>query len=139
MKVSVLSPGCQPLKVASKRARGGRRLGINHNGSVSVPKGVLVYPYYVRDNTLTPLWLHRHGGCYRNQKGVSVSVPLIYTSKNEDHISHVLQVLRHLHKRILQVAINKFKFNTTKVKYLGMIVITDGIEIDTKNVDAIQK
>ena len=64
---------------------------------------------------------------------------LIYTSKDENHASHVLQVLRRLHKRGLQVNIDKCKFNTTRVKYLGMIVTTSELEIDTKKVEAIQK
>ena len=64
---------------------------------------------------------------------------LIYTSKDEDHASHVLQVLRRLHKRGLQVDIDKCEFNTTRVKYLGMVVTTDGIEMDPKKVDTIQK
>ena len=63
---------------------------------------------------------------------------LIYT-KDKNHASHVLQVLKRLHKRELQVDINKCKFNTTRVKYLGMIVTTEGIEIDTKKIEAIQK
>ena len=64
---------------------------------------------------------------------------MIYSSREEDHASHVLQVLRRLHKRGLQVNIDKCEFNTTKVKYLGMIVITNGIEMDTEKVEAIQK
>ena len=64
---------------------------------------------------------------------------LIYTSKDEDHASHVLWVLKHLHKRGLQVDIDKCKFNTTRVKYLGMIVTTNGIEMNTKKIEAIQK
>ena len=64
---------------------------------------------------------------------------LIYTSKNNDHASHVLQVLKHLHKRGLQVNIDKCEFNTTRVNYLGMIVTTNGIEIDTEKLEAIQK
>ena len=64
---------------------------------------------------------------------------LIYTSKDKDHASHVLQVLKQLHERGLQVDIDKCEFNTTRVKYLGMIVITNGIEMDTKKVEAIQK
>ena len=64
---------------------------------------------------------------------------LIYSSKEEDHASYVLQVLRRLHKRRLQVNIDKCEFNITRVKYLGMIVTTDGIEMDTKKVEAIQK
>ena len=35
--------------------------------------------------------------------------------------------------------IDKCEFSTKKVKYLGIIVTTDGIEINTKNVEAIQK
>ena len=64
---------------------------------------------------------------------------LIYSTKEEDHVDHVLQVLRRLHKRELQVNIDKCEFNTTKVKYLGMIVTTNGTEINTKKVKAIQK
>ena len=63
---------------------------------------------------------------------------LIYTNKDEDHASHVLQVLRRLHKRGLQVDIDKYEFNTTRVKYLGMIMTTNGIEMDTEKVEAIQ-
>ena len=64
---------------------------------------------------------------------------LIYSNNKADHLGHVLQVLKRLHKRGLQVDIDKCKFNTTRVKYLGMIVTTNGIEIDTKKVEAIQK
>ena len=64
---------------------------------------------------------------------------LIYSSKEEDYADHVLQVLRRLHKHGLQVDIDKCEFNTTKVKYLGMIVTTNGIEMDTEKVETIQK
>ena len=64
---------------------------------------------------------------------------LIYSSREEDYASHVLQVLRRLHKCGLQVDIDKCEFNTTRVKYLGMIVTTDGIEMDAEKVEAIQK
>ena len=64
---------------------------------------------------------------------------LIYSNNESDHASHVLQVLRRLHKRGLQVDIDKCEFNTTRVKYLGMIVTTNGIEMDTEKVEAIQK
>ena len=40
-------------------------------------------------------------------------------------------MLRRLHKHGLQVDIDKCEFNTTRVKYLGMIVTTNGIEMDT--------
>ena len=64
---------------------------------------------------------------------------LIYSTKKEEHADHVFQVLRRLHKRGLQVDIDKCEFNTTRVKYLGMIVTTNGIEIDAEKVKAIQK
>ena len=64
---------------------------------------------------------------------------LIYSGREEDHADHVLQVLRRLHERELQVDIDKCEFNTMRVKYLGMIVTTNGIEIDTKKVEAVQK
>ena len=64
---------------------------------------------------------------------------LIYTGKDEDHAGHVLQVLKRLHKRGLQIDIDKCKFNTTRVKYLDIIMTTDGIEINAEKVEAIQK
>ena len=50
---------------------------------------------------------------------------LIYTSK--DYADHVFQVLRRFHKRGLQIDIDKCEFNTIWVKYLDMIVITNGM------------
>ena len=64
---------------------------------------------------------------------------LIYSTREENHADHVLQVLRCLHRRGLRVDIDKCEFNTTKVKYLGMIVTTNGIEMDTEKVETIQK
>ena len=63
---------------------------------------------------------------------------LIYSGREEDHVDHVLQMLGCLHKRKLQVNIDKCKFNTTRVKYLGMIATINSIEIDTKKVEAVQ-
>ena len=64
---------------------------------------------------------------------------LIYSNSKADHVGHVLQVLKRLHERGLQVDIDKCKFNTTRIKYLGMIVTTNGIEMDAEKVEAIQK
>ena len=64
---------------------------------------------------------------------------LIYTSKDKYYASHVFQVLKRLHKCRLQANIDKCELNTTKIKYLGMIVTTNGLKIDTKKVEAIQK
>ena len=64
---------------------------------------------------------------------------LIYSGREEDYANHVLRVLKWLHQRGLQVDIDKCEFNTTRVKYLGMIVTIEGIEMDTEKVEAIQK
>ena len=64
---------------------------------------------------------------------------LIYSTKEENHASHVLRVLRRLHEQGLQVDIDKCEFSTTRVKYLGMIVTTNGIEMDTEKTDAVQR
>ena len=62
---------------------------------------------------------------------------LIYSGREKNHADHVLQVLRRLHKHGLQVYINKCEFNITKVKYLGMIITTNSLEMDTKKVETI--
>ena len=62
---------------------------------------------------------------------------LIYSNNEADHADHVLQVLRRLHKRGLQINIDKCEFNTTRVKYLSMIVTTNSIKIDTEKVEAV--
>ena len=64
---------------------------------------------------------------------------LIYSNNKADHADHVLQLLKRLHKRGIQVDIDKCKFNTTRVKYLGMIVTTNGIKLDPEKVEAVQK
>ena len=64
---------------------------------------------------------------------------LIYSSREENHASHVLQVLNRLYECELQVNIKKCEFNTTRVKYLGMIVTTNGMKMDTEKFEAIQK
>ena len=64
---------------------------------------------------------------------------LIYSTKEENYAGQVLQVWKHLHGQSLQVDIDKCKFLTTKIKYLGMIITTESIEMDTKKTDAIQR
>ena len=64
---------------------------------------------------------------------------LIYSTKEENHADHVLRILKQLHKQRLQVDIDKCKFSTKKVKYFGMIVTTDRIEMDSEKVEVIQR
>lgn len=63
----------------------------------------------------------------------------IYSKNKEDYTGYVLKVLKRLHEQSLQVNINKCKFSIKKVKYLGMMVTTENIEIDRKKTNAIQK
>ena len=57
---------------------------------------------------------------------------LIYSTKEKDYADQMLQMLKRLHKQKLWINIDKCKFLTKQVKYLGMIVTTEGIEIDKK-------
>lgn len=63
---------------------------------------------------------------------------LIYNIKKKDHASHLLQMLRQLHKQGLQIDIDQCKFLIIKVKYLSMIVTIDSVEMDTEKTKAIQ-
>lgn len=50
----------------------------------------------------------------------------------------MLKVLRRLRERNLQLDIDKCEFNVTKIKYLGLIISVNGIEMDPEKVEAIQ-
>ena len=64
---------------------------------------------------------------------------LIYSDNEEEHTDHVLKVLKRLGERGLQVDIDKCEFSVTKVKYLGLIVTTEGIQMDSEKIEAILK
>ena len=55
---------------------------------------------------------------------------LIYSGNEEEHSGQVLKVLKRLQERGLQVDIDKCEFSVTEIKYLGLIVTTDGIKMD---------
>ena len=38
----------------------------------------------------------------------------------------------------MQININKYKFDTKKIKYLGLIIKLEGISIDEKKMEAIR-
>ena len=60
---------------------------------------------------------------------------LIIYSKNEtEHEKHVKMVLERLCMAGLQVSIKKCEFHITQTKYLGFILITEGIEVDLKKI-----
>lgn len=62
---------------------------------------------------------------------------LIYSDCAEDHETHVLQVLRKLKAAGLYLDATKCKFKVTRVKYLGLILTTDGIEMDPEKVSTV--
>ena len=64
---------------------------------------------------------------------------LVYSSTERDHVHHVRQVLEKLREVGLFLDINKCDFHVTSVKYLGIIITTDGLQMDPSKVEAIQQ
>ena len=62
---------------------------------------------------------------------------LIYSANRKEHRAHVREVIQRLREAGLQIDINKCEFETTKTKYLGLIVTPDGIQMDPEKVSAI--
>ncbi len=62
---------------------------------------------------------------------------LIYSDNLEDHRKYVRQVLESLRGAGLQLDIDKCEFHKTEVKYLGLIITTEGIKMDPEKVSAI--
>ena len=62
---------------------------------------------------------------------------LIYLDNKLKHQVHIKKVLERLRNAGLQVNIKKCEFGVKHIKYLGFIVTTEGIEVNTKKVEAI--
>ena len=63
---------------------------------------------------------------------------LIYSNSKKEHQTHIRKVLAALQKAGLQADIDKYEFHVTKIRYLGLIISTEGICMDPKKVKAIQ-
>jgi hypothetical protein len=63
---------------------------------------------------------------------------LIYSDNELEHQVHVKKVLERLRNAGLQVDIKKCEFGVKRTKYLGFIVTTEGIEVDSEKVEAIR-
>ena len=63
---------------------------------------------------------------------------LIYSEDETEHEANVNKVLEKLGKAGMYVDIKKCAFNVKRVKYLGLIITTEGIEMDPAKVEAIQ-
>lgn len=62
---------------------------------------------------------------------------LIYSNSLKEHKEHVRQVLQRLRGFGLQADIAKCEFHAKEVKYLGLIVSTDGIRMDPEKISAV--
>jgi hypothetical protein len=62
---------------------------------------------------------------------------IIYSDNPVQHTEHVREVLRRMITAGLQIDVAKCEFDTTRTRYLGIIVTPGGIEMDKKKVDAI--
>jgi len=64
---------------------------------------------------------------------------LIFSKTRAKHIKYVNEIIQRLGNTRLQININKSKFYATKIKYLSLIISTNGITMDPKKVQALQK
>jgi hypothetical protein len=64
---------------------------------------------------------------------------LIYSANRKDHQTHVREVVKRLLEAGLQIDINKCEFETTKTKYLGLIITPGGINMDPEKVKTIKE
>jgi RNase H-like domain found in reverse transcriptase/Reverse transcriptase (RNA-dependent DNA polymerase)/Integrase zinc binding domain/Chromo (CHRromatin Organisation MOdifier) domain/Integrase core domain len=62
---------------------------------------------------------------------------LIYSNDLVSHRLHVKSVLQALEAAGLQLDVKKCEFETTEVKYLGMIISTTGVQMDPEKVDCL--
>ena len=63
---------------------------------------------------------------------------LIYSDNEIEHQEHVWKVLEWLRQAGLQALIKKYDFYVKWTKYLGFIVIMEGIEVDPEKVQTIE-
>ena len=63
---------------------------------------------------------------------------LIYSEDPLEHEAHVAQVLERLKDAGLQVDIKKSEFAVKRTKFLGLIISTEGIEMDPEKTKAVR-
>ena len=63
---------------------------------------------------------------------------LIFSETLKDHRRHVREVLKRLRKAALHVDLKKCEFEAQEVKYLGLIVTTQGVRMDPAKIETIQ-
>ena len=63
----------------------------------------------------------------------------IYSDTLEEHKAHVTSTLRKLESAALYLKPEKCEFHTQKVKYLGLYITDQGIEMDPLKVEAVEE
>ena len=63
---------------------------------------------------------------------------LVYSATRKEHRKHVREVVRRLRDACLQIDIDKSKFETSRTKYLGLIITPEGIQIDPTKVATVR-
>jgi hypothetical protein len=64
---------------------------------------------------------------------------LIFFEDSAKHYEHVIQVLEKLRSAGLQADIKKSEFSIIKTKFLGYIISTEGIAVDSDKISAVMK
>ena len=62
---------------------------------------------------------------------------IIYSKNEEEHLSHLKEVLLALQANKLYINLRKYSFMTSHLLLLGFIVGNDGIQVDETKVKAI--
>jgi hypothetical protein len=64
---------------------------------------------------------------------------LIYSENELEHIVQMRLVLQRLQDTSLQADIKKYEFDIKQTKYLGFIISTKGIKVDSEKVAIVQE
>jgi len=62
---------------------------------------------------------------------------LVFLKTRAKHMKYINEIIQRLSNTRLQININKSKFYATKIKYLGLIILTNGMTMDPKKVQAL--
>ena len=62
---------------------------------------------------------------------------LIFSRLRKEHRKYVQQVLTRLREMKLNIDVLKFKFYVTEIKYLSLIITSEGVKMDSKKIQEI--
>ena len=63
----------------------------------------------------------------------------VFSKTHTEHTKYINEIIQRLGNAGLQIDINKSEFYTTKTKYFGLIILTNGMTMDFKKVQALQE